>query len=359
MVFRRQSALFTIIPIVAVSTAHAAPQQSGPQQLAPASAPAAPAHSIEELVQSADRYLNSLEILDADDRVAIEHTLSDLESTLQSLEAQAPDHPRLPYLKARALASAGRDGDAVTQVRRFLESREGRNEWKAHRLLGDLFVDEFPQLSRSAYAKALELNPGEPSVLFGLSRCAHKLGQIDEALSLARRAVEAQPDSRYFAHLARIFVARRQWPEARREALAAADHARRALRDQPGRRAAAADLDVQLRLLTDVLQVRLRDIDPTADDYLELAGALAERAANANLLSHFDRVSVLAQAVRHFQPDVPVTLREQYATALVEVGRRQDAADEFSAILETDPANTVAVYWLERLKNTADAPSAP
>ncbi len=359
MCIRRQSALFVVLMMTAASTARAAPHQPVPQKSAPASAPAAPAESIEELVQNADSQLDRLAALDADDRDAIEQTWAEVENALQSLEARAPDHARLAYLKARAMAYTGRNGDAVTQIRRFLDSREGRNEWKAHRLLGDLFVDEFPQLSRSAYGKALELNPGEPSVLFGLSRCAHKLGQMDEAVTLARRAVEAQPDARYFAHLARLFAARRQWPEARQAALLAVDHARQTLRDHPGRRAPAAELDVQLRNLVDVLQLRMRDVVPNADDYLELAGALAERAANANLLANFDRVSILAQAVRHLHPDAPVALREQYATALVEVGRRRDAADEFAAILESDPSSAVAVYWLERLKNNAADSSAP
>lgn len=356
MCIQRQSAFLAILMCVPALTARAAPRPSSPQDAAPASAPA---DSIEELVQKAGIQLDKLEALDSDQREVIEVTWSDLQSSLQTLEVQAPDHPRLAYLKARSLAFAGRNGDAVTHIRRFLESREGRNDWQAHRLLGDLFADEFPQLSRSAYAKALELNPGAPSVLFGLSRCAHKLGQLEEAVSLARRAVEARPDTRYYAHLARLYVARRQWPEARQAVLAAVDHARRALRDQPGRRTAVADLDAQLRLLTDVLQVRLGDVAPTSDDYLELAAAMADRAANANLLAHFDRVSVLAQAVRRFQPDVPVALREQYGTALVDVGRRREAADEFAAILQADPANAVAAYWLERLKNAADAPSAP
>jgi len=70
--------------------------------------------------------------------------------------------------------------------------------------------------ARSLIKKALELNPGEPSITDSLGWVEYRLGNRDEAVRLLREAYRGQPDAEIAAHLGEVLWVNGQTDEARR-----------------------------------------------------------------------------------------------------------------------------------------------
>ncbi len=283
---------------------------------------------------------------------------------IEIVRADDPVNPFLPYLHGRVYAFAGRQGDAVEQLRKFVRTREGRNEWRAYRILGDLFVVEFPRLAKANYEKAAALNADEPSVLFGLSVCAFKFGAAGEAISKAREALAAdgRKTIRYVSHLAILLKAAGSLGEARREAEQALRLAKEEMRSKPGVRAPLLVVNVQYQLLVDIMQARLAQAAPErsegagtetarlVDDYLDLATYLRVQDRIAQMLSLHAVLSVIEDGVDRTSPDTPPALLEQYGIVLAEVGGTEAAIAVFEKLLKTNPNNPIAAEQLRRLR---------
>lgn len=323
--------------------------------------------SVDEALRVAQDALDQLE--EADGEAAVRALLDEGSRHVAALQASDPDHPRLPYLFARIYKITGRNGDAIDQLRKFVQTREGRNEWRAYRMLGDLFVEEFPRLAKANYEQAAALKAGEPSVLYGLSLSAMKVGRQEEALRLARQAVESDDEGTvaYASHVARILLSQQAWEEAERTAQSSLELARRAMRDKPSRSDPILAVDAQYALLMEIVQSRLaaagpRNAEPTGVDavetaglYLRLAGFVRERMRLASILSQHQVLGVLEAGVQRTSPDTPVDLLEAYALALADVGRTDDAFDTFQRILAAHPQNARAAEWLQRHRDSLPA----
>jgi tetratricopeptide (TPR) repeat protein len=248
---------------------------------------------------------------------------------------------------------AGRSGDAIDQLRKFTQSRDGRNEWKAYRVLGDLFVSEFPRLAQGSYEKAAELNPNEPSVLSGLSICASKAGNFDEAIRLARQAADADGlrNARYSHRLARALMARQMFDESEKAAAKALELAEARVQKDPGRRTSLQSLMDQYGLLMEIMAARIL-VSPTVDPdvYIRLAEFTGQRADVAHRIAQHDMVAVLEAAVTKTVPDTPMRLREKYAAQLAAAGRTKDAIAEYETILAADPEHKTAGEALALLR---------
>ncbi|MGB2986817.1 MAG: hypothetical protein WBE26_13175 [Phycisphaerae bacterium] len=306
---------------------------------------------VEEAIHLANDAFDRLEAgYETDDLKAI---LDQANRYIELVETKDPANPWLTYLYARAYVHVGRRGEAVDLLRKFVETREGRNEWQAYRILGDLFVDEFPRLAKGTYDKASALNTGEPSVTEGLSRCALKFGNTEEAIRLARRAVAAdgRQTLRYVSHLATVLKAASRWSEAREEAESALQLARRMMTDKPGSRAPLLVVDAQYKMLIEILQARVNEPGHDAvDDYSSLATYIRERGRITQMLVLHDVLRAIEAGVNRTEPDTPPALLEQYAIVLTEVGRTEHAIAVFEKLLEIDPNNTAAPEWLRRLR---------
>lgn len=281
---------------------------------------------------------------------------------VEVIRSAEPGNPRLQYLFGWLMALNGRQGDAIAAMRSFLETREGRNDWRAHKILGDLYVGAYPQLAKSEYEEADSLKGHVPGVLYGLSRCAFKLGRSDEAAELARKAVAADGGKtlRFVSHLARIHAARHDWAQADREARAALGIAQATGGDRPGEAALLETIDAQYALLIDITQSRLTESPGVAQRYLQLAGLIGERAENARLIAWRKALTVLANGVEATAPSATPGMKEQYAVALAELGRHDEAVATFQEILTADPTNELALQWLARLQPVEpDAQPAP
>lgn len=281
-------------------------------------------------------------------------SLDELEKIINDVQAAEPANPWLPYLLGRAYELSGRKGDAIDQLRKFVGSREGRNEWKAYRVLGDLFVEEFPRLAQGNYEKAVELNPNEPSVLTGLSNCANRSGNLDEGLRLARQAAEADgyKNVRYAYRLARALIGKKQFDEAEKEAMKALAIAEGRVQKNPGKRVSLQILMDQYDLLIELASARILN-SPTVDteNYMRVAEYTGTKADIAHRLAKHDQVTILESAIKRCGTDVPVALREKYAAHLAEAGRETDAIAEYEKVLSADPQNKEAKEALARLND--------
>lgn len=292
--------------------------------------------------------------LEASGRALTESDAGRLKEYVDIIRAEAPDSPWPSYLQGRVLAMTGRHFDAITLLREFLETREGRNDWQAYRVLGDLFVREYPQLARSQYQSAQRLKPDEPTVLYGLSLCAYHLGNVSEATDLARRAAEAdkQRSLRLLRHLVRMLSSNGDWAEASRIAVEALHVAQEEARAEPELQESWQAVDAQYQLVIETFQKRLSDAAGTDEDYLQLVEYIRLRADNVKRLVAYDVVAVLEKGVADSAPNTSPALREQYAVALAEAGRREQARAEFEKVLADNPASVTATDWLSRLRAT-------
>jgi len=331
----------------------AGPRPPGPQaakEPGTPPAPAGPEMSIEEATRLAVDALDRLESgADVEDVQPIPAEASRL---IELLRVRDPNNPWLAYLYGRFYALTGRRAEAVEQLRRFVETREGRNEWRAHRLLGDMFVDEYPRLAEASYQRAAALNPGEASILFGLSRCLSKLGDTEKAVDLARRAAAAdnRRNVRYVAHLATLLKGAGRLDEAQAEAESAVALGRRLMSGTPASRFALLVAEAQYGLLIEIMQLRVGGPAPSAQDYLRLATAIRERGQIAELLTLHEALSVIEAGVEKTAPNTPPSLLEQYGITLSDAGRRDKAVSVFEKLLQADPNNSVAQTWLRRLR---------
>lgn len=322
----------------------------------PTEAPASPAleqMSADELVRAATAGFDRWET--ADPGEAKDELLRETLRIVSRLQSVDPMQPLLPMLRARSYIAGERRGDAITELRKFVESREGKNDWRAFRMLGDLFVDEFPRQAKSSYSQARTLNPSEPSVLYGLSLAELKLGDTDEAVRLGADAVSAdgRKTAKYVTHLARVYASARRWSEAEHEAQTALSLAETAARSEPGSRAAVEELEGQYRLIIDLLQSRLAQMGgapPAAEEFLRLADYVRGRTAAAERLSRFEELRIIETGIRRAGASVPLKLAERHAVLLAEIGRTDQAITAFDNLLKIDPQNTAASEWLARLR---------
>lgn len=285
--------------------------------------------------------------------------LADLEKIVDRAKTEAAGDRRLSYVVGRWYALSGRQGDAVTALRKYLDTREGRNDWHAHLALGDLFVDQFPHLALSSYDQANGLKSDEPGVLYGLARCAEKLGRMPDALTHARRLVDVAPTARYRSYLARLLFAQRQYEDAEREAQGALEQAAAAQLADPSRLSSALEIDGYYKLLLDMRQMRLAENPADADRYVAVAQLIGERAKQSQRTAMMEAVEVLRRGMENLKSDPPISLREALAIALDEAGRTDEARAEFEAIRKADPTHAVAAQWLARLMPGETPPPIP
>jgi len=278
---------------------------------------------------------------------------------IESIRSAEPQDAWLLYLQGRLNVVSGRFSEARDQLRAFLETREGRNEWSAYRVLGDLFVEQFPRLAKFQYDRAVELKPNEPTTLLGLSICEQKLADLDNARQHAQEAVlaDGRRNVRYLVQFATVLKAQKRWAQAESEAAEALELAEAAAAEQPGDSEVLQRVEAQYRLLTEIADGLLRESPGEAVAYTRLAGYVRKHADVQRRLRGHDALAVLALGVERTAPNVPIELRAAYAIELAEVGRRQEATAQFELVLAADPNHALAREWLTRLSAKPTAPS--
>jgi tetratricopeptide (TPR) repeat protein len=127
-------------------------------------------------------------------------------SLFYDLQRDAPGNIQAKYDDALAAAKAADPGNpialAFTPHADFkLAVEKHPDDWRAWVLL----FDQDEKANASAIRKALELSPGNPSILTRLARLEQKQGHGKEAIALAEQARAISPRSSVLATLAKIY----------------------------------------------------------------------------------------------------------------------------------------------------------
>jgi len=348
------------LPVASVWATSPAPSHGESQSPSTSPPPASPAPSdnATEKPPSADELvrttLNQLTTLEESEEIPYPHAaIGEINRLILQIEGADPANPWLSFLYGRAFALMGRSGEAIDRLRKFIATGQGRSEWKAHRLLGDLFAEEYPRLSKPNYERALSLKPDDPHILMGLSVCAYKVGQHDEALHWAKEAVQTdgRKNAKYLAHLSRMYQNRQQWTEAEEAGLAALTLARDRAKREPGSVAATRILEAQSRMMAEILEAKIARTGASPDDYVRLADAVKSNADASHVLALHSRVNVLESGIKAQEPNPPVRLLLAYGEALETVQRLKSAIDAYERVLTIEPQNADAGARLVRLRN--------
>ncbi len=323
--------------------------QDAPPQSQPAIDPSRLA--VDEALDLARRAIDQL--VASQDPDVRERANRDLDRGLAIVKTNAPDHPWLPYLYAFVSIRQEQAWDAVDHLRNFVRTRDGRTEWKAHRTLGELVVNEFTRLARSHFDKAASLIDGEPTVLYGLSRCAANVGDYAEALEFAKQTVAAdrRQSIDHLTHLARTARFRKEWTTATAAAEDSLKLSKNVVTARPGELDPLMAVNAQYKLLIETETARLSALRypmQVSAGFIKLAGYARDRAKIVALISKHEVVSMLDAGLERLGEDASIGILEQTVVAYYDVGRDDDAIAICRRILNQQPENAVAQEWLAR-----------
>lgn len=341
----------SFVVLLGIYVVEPARAQTSGEREASATPPSAVGPDERRRLTSEELFSSAMAILDqwTTERDADEATarLDEVRQLIGDLREADSRDPRLFYLMGRLFLAIGQRGDAIDKLRIFVRTRAGRNDWKPHRILGDLLVISYPKLAEASYRNAFELNPAEPTVLHGLSVCAYQLGRLEDASDWARQAVlkDDRRDIGYLSHLARTLARLGQWDGALREAQSSVERAIEGLEPTSD---AYTRVDAQWALLVDVLRAYVVAQPESTESYERLAEAIGRRADNARLLAVFDRIDVLERGLAT-QTQPSARMRLALAELMVEVGRLADARSVVQSVVTDEPDHASAIALLLRI----------
>lgn len=331
---------FIAIGFLMLSFAFAQDSARSQESAAPSGDAGAASISAEESISAARSLL--VQVDSAVGEVDREAVREELDRYIAAIQMSEPGSPWLKYLVGRGYAMTGRTGEAIDLLQDFVETREGRNEWRAFRALGDLLVGQFPRLAQSQYQRASLLVGEEPGVVFGMSQCARGIGDFDGALRLARRAVELDRRRRvsYLRNLALLAARNREWAEARRAGEDALNRAKEAMEAGPVSLESLALVDQQYQVLIEVLNRQLESVEDSeviGSLAVDLSQRIEQRGAFGARVGLFDAMEKVRSAVERAGDGAPISLLDRFAELLSSLSREDEARDVYGRILKLDP----------------------
>ena len=137
-------------------------------------------------------------------------------SVLTQALSKSPDDVDMLYELAMAQEKMGRMDELERLLRRIIALKPDHHH--AHNALGYSMADRGVHLeeARVLVLRALELQPGDPFITDSLGWVEFRLGHVEEALTLLRRAYQARPDIEIGTHLGEVLWIKGERDEARR-----------------------------------------------------------------------------------------------------------------------------------------------
>ncbi len=276
--------------------------------------------------------------------------------------AQDPLNVTAGYLQGRLAFMAGRPRDALPRIQSYVADAAGRNDWKAHKLLGDIYIVSYPEHALSAYDRAVQLAPNESDAVIGLARANLELNRADEAIDRAEQAIRLDKEERspsYRMVLARALLLRGDRTEdAVKAAREAVDLAEAKARATPGDKALVLNVKGAYALLLECLQT-LSALYPERTDLTVQASLTVQDMADVNrLLACYDSLNMIESALQTAKDDPGLLYEKARLNRLI--GRDEEAVKVLKTLLEAHPDDAKARELLEAIApQRADEAGAP
>jgi tetratricopeptide (TPR) repeat protein len=248
-------------------------------------------------------------------------------------------HPTLMPARVaygRALMEKGDDADAL-KVAEILKS-EAQTEWQALLLLADaqLANKQFKE-SKITLARLGVLNPGNAEIVIKLAHANDKLGDLDEAIKLAKKSTQLAPDD------PRTHITLARYLDADRDANAARLQYERALDCKPDKNLRKTAMAAILRMLI------ATDKMPQADEfskkwlkqYPDDATCYYNRAWIASQLAgeHAQECIEDYRKALELEPTLS-SIRYNLALVLLKAGKNTDALHELKEFVKALPEDS-------------------
>lgn len=313
--------------------------------------------TLEDLLDKAADAIDQAERRGADSQEAF----AEANRLVNRILARDPANVRGGYLRGRVLILGGRLTEAMEPIQKWIQSPGGQNDWKAHKLLADLYRQgSFPTLAEARYLQAARLNPNQPSIYVGLSSVYTALGQSDKAVQAARDAVNADlsNDPAIRSHLVTALLQGGRIEEARREAIKVVTRTRALVQASPTNPNLLLELDERIGLLLSVIVQQLVADPNQPDEYVRAAELSLDRATLAHQLAYHQALAQIDAGIVAVGSDPPPSLRYARAQLLNRIGKPAEAVTELETILQTEPDHAKARELLLQLEGGDDEANA-
>ncbi|MCP4246931.1 MAG: tetratricopeptide repeat protein [bacterium] len=255
------------------------------------------------------------------------------------------------YLYGRMNALNGRTRDAFTQIRSFLQTPEGKNNWEAFKLLGDLhYQGKYYVQAKRKYERAIELNPDEASPYIGLCLTTQKLGRRQDAVDAGTLAVEKDPQlAAGYEALAQALTMDAQLPEARTAILKAIEISAEQLKEGLGNITLLRKLQAHYQTQQTILSATLLRDPRDGPAYREYAKSIRDRADLETKVALHHALEILKKGITATRPNIPAPLLYEYIEMLLVVDRPNQALDLLDGLLKVRPDDTNALELRDRV----------
>ncbi|MCH7525998.1 MAG: hypothetical protein IID39_01045 [Planctomycetes bacterium] len=270
-----------------------------------------------------------------------------------------PNNARALFYRARLMIVVGRAAEAIPNIRRWINTLHGQNDWEGHLILGEIYVNgAYYKLARPVLEKALQLSPLEPRIHIALSKCCVKLLDRKNAEFYAEKAVRILEQhgradlSVYILHADALLL--QQKPDqaviAVRKAVGMAGKANRDAGGSPATLSALAQTYAKYQ---EVLKGSLQIKPESWDHYVALAVVIEQKARIVMRLASYEALLVikrsLAMADQAGVHPPPEDLMIKDAKLLAAVGKTSEAIESARKLLALYPANSEAPEILKAL----------
>lgn len=268
-----------------------------------------------------------------------------------------PGNPRARYYQGRMLVLSGRPQEALGRLRDWRRTREGRNDWEVHFILGKVYQGmEFEKLAKPVLETAVELNAREPRCHAALARCAARLQLRDLATRHARLAIEMLGDAvdiDSYLLLSDSLLLSNDYLGAEQAGRFAKNLSTAAARESGGDIGSLAKTNQCILQLIKITQLKLQDHPERVELYLEASRLVQEQADLAWKMSAHQALEWTGKGLRKAGESPPEALLVDAAQLLMKVGNTDGATQVANRIIEQYPQNDDARRILEQLRSAA------
>ncbi len=262
---------------------------------------------------------------------------------LDELQRLAPTNIRAAFLRARAAVVLGRSKEALATIQEYAKSREGQNDWEAHKILGLLYMQgAWHRQARDCLQLASGLNANDAEIQVALAVCEFHLGRKSEAVTLIENAIKLpSAELKHLDTFVEVLVANNELERAYSVAVQSLELTKAHAGQQRGNARALQLLDTKYAVLDGVIEKAVAKAPTNAELYARWARYAQERADLGQLLAvHLAFIRVQQGIKAGAQPLVPLLLESTRLNLLLD--RPDDARTALDEVDRLDPANARA-----------------